>query len=288
MFILTGTAVPYFLYAFGIILREGLEAILVIIALAAGTRGIEGHDRSRDVYGGAILAVIASVALAWAVNHLIGDDASDTLEGVFQFLAAATLFYVSSWLTSKAQSDQWHKFIRGKVESARASAAPSIALGLTAFLAVIREGGETIVFFQALTAGATLTAERHAVMMGIVAGAIGLALIFWVLTRAAYRIPLRAVFSVTSVMLYALAVVFVGQGVASWQESGMLSATFIDHVPQITALGIFPTVQSIGAQLILIVVAILSYLLPRGRSQNGVKQTALKVEARAPSASRPT
>jgi len=288
MFILTGTAVPYFLYAFGIILREGLEAILVIIALAAGTRGIEGHDRSRDVYGGAILAVIASVALAWAVNHLIGDDASDTLEGVFQFLAAATLFYVSSWLTSKAQSDQWHKFIRSKVENARASAAPSIALGLTAFLAVIREGGETIVFFQALTAGATLTAERHAVMMGIVAGAIGLALIFWVLTRAAYRIPLRAVFSVTSVMLYALAVVFVGQGVASWQESGMLSATFIDHVPQITALGIFPTVQSIGAQLILIVVAILSYLLPRGRSQNGVKQTALKVEARAPSASRPT
>lgn len=288
MFILTGTAVPYFLYAFGIILREGLEAILVIIALAAGTRGIEGHDRSRDVYGGAILAVIASVALAWAVNHLIGDDASDTLEGVFQFLAAATLFYVSSWLTSKAQSDQWHKFIRSKVENARASAAPSIALGLTAFLAVIREGGETIVFFQALTAGATLTAERHAVMMGIVAGAIGLALIFWVLTRAAYRIPLRAVFSVTSVMLYALAVVFIGQGVASWQESGMLSATFIDHVPQITALGIFPTVQSIGAQLILIVVAILSYLLPRGRSQNGVKQTALKVEARAPSASRPT
>src|SRR5487761_1495683 len=252
MFILTGTAVPYFLYAFGIILREGLEAILVIIALAAGTRGVEGQDRSRDVYYGAMLAVIASVALAWAVNHLIGDDASDTLEGVFQFLAAATLFYVSSWLTSKAQSDQWHQFIRSKVESARASAAPSIALGLTAFLAVIREGGETIVFFQALTAGATLA----------------------------------AVFSVTSVMLYALAVVFIGQGVASWQESGMLGATFIDHVPQITALGIFPTVQSIGAQLILIVVAILSYLLPRGRSQNGVKQTALKVEARAPSASR--
>src|SRR5487761_1341363 len=286
MFILTGTAVPYFLYAFGIILREGLEAILVIIALAAGTRGVEGQDRSRDVYYGAMLAVIASVALAWAVNHLIGDDASDTLEGVFQFLAAATLFYVSSWLTSKAQSDQWHKFIRSKVESARASAAPSIALGLTAFLAVIREGGETIVFFQALTAGATLAAERHAVMLGIAAGAIGLALIFWVLTRAAYKIPLRAVFSVTSVMLYALAVVFIGQGVASWQESGMLGATFIDHVPQITALGIFPTVQSIGAQLILIVVAILSYLLPRGRSQNGVKQTALKVEARAPSASR--
>lgn len=288
MFTLTGTAVPYFLYAFGIILREGLEAILVIIALAAGTRSVAGQDRSRDVYGGAILAVIASVALAWAVNHVIGDDASDTLEGVFQFLAAATLFYVSSWLTSKAQADQWNKFIRGKVESARHSAVPSIALGLTAFLAVIREGGETIVFFQGLTAGATLAAERHAVMLGIVAGSIGLAIIFWVLTRAAHKIPLRAVFSVTSLMLYALAVVFVGQGVASWQESGMLSATFINHVPQITALGIFPTVQSIGAQLILIAVATLAYLMPRGRAQARITRTSIKVEARAPSASRPT
>ena len=119
-------------------------------------------------------------------------------------------------------------------------------------------------------------------MLGVVAGGIGLAIIFWVLTRAAYRIPLRAVFSVTSIMLYALAVVFIGQGVASWQESGMLSATFIDHVPQITALGIFPTVQSIGAQLILIAVAILSYFMPRGKSQTAgeqpvVKQTTIKV-----------
>ncbi|MHB8383478.1 MAG: FTR1 family iron permease [Candidatus Binataceae bacterium] len=283
MFTATGTSIPYFLYALGIILREGLEAILVIIALAAGTRNVEGYDRSREVYYGAMLAVIASVGLAWAVHHVIGDDASDTLEGVFQFLAAGTLFYVSSWLTAKSQADQWNKFIAGKVESARDSAAPSLALGLTAFLAVIREGGETIVFFQALTAGATLAAERHAVMLGIVAGAIGLAVIFWVLTRAAYRIPLRAVFTVTSVMLYALAVVFVGQGVASWQESGMLGATFIDHVPQITALGLYPTVQSIGAQLILIVVAILSYLLPRGGDR-----TAVKVERRARSASRPT
>jgi high-affinity iron transporter len=283
VFNLTGTAIPYFLYALGIILREGLEAILVIIALAAGTRNVEGQDRSRDVYGGAMLAVIASVALAWAVNHIIGDDASDTLEGAFQFLAAATLFYVSSWLTSKSQADKWNRFIVDKVESARHSSIPSLALALTAFLAVIREGGETIVFFQALTAGATLAAERHAVMLGIVAGALGLAIIFWILTRAAYRIPLGSLFTVTSLMLYALAVVFIGQGVASWQEAGVLGATFIDHVPQVAALGLFPTVQSLGAQLILIIVAMLSYFLPRGGTR-----TTIKVEQRAPSATRPT
>ena len=280
---LPSTALPYFLYSLGIILREGLEAILVIIALAAGTRDVDGHDRSRDVYGGAILAVVASVVLAWAVNHLIGDDVNDTLEGAFQFLAAATLFYVSSWLTSKAQADQWNKFIAAKVRIARESALPSVALGLTAFLAVIREGAETIVFFQALTAGATLALERDAVMLGVAAGAVGLAVIFWTLTRAAYRIPLRALFTVTSVMLYALAVVFVGQGAASWQEANLLGATFVEHVPQITALGLFPTVQSIGAQVALIAVAMLAYFFPRGGSRG-----AVKVERTAPSATRPT
>ncbi|HUY28649.1 MAG TPA: FTR1 family protein [Candidatus Binataceae bacterium] len=293
MFNLTRTAVPYFLYALGIILREGLEAILVIIALAAGTRNLKDrdgfHNRSRDVYAGAALAVVASVALAWVVNHVIGDDASDTLEGAFQFLAAATLFYVSSWLTSKSQANRWNRFIVEKVESARNSALPSIALGLTAFLAVIREGAETIVFFQALTAGTTQPREHDAVMLGIAAGAVGLAIIFWVLTRASHRIPLRSVFAVTSLMLYALAVIFIGQGVASWQEAGMVGATFIEHFPQIPALGIYPTVQSIAAQAILVVVAMLSYLLPRGGAEISVVHGAVKVEPQpAPSVTRPT
>ncbi len=263
----SSTVIPYFLYSLGIILREGMEAMLVVIALAAGTRNVGGRNLSRDVYYGAILAVAVSIALAWAVNHVIGDNTSDTLEGVFQFLAAATLFYVSSWLTSKGQAERWTKFIKAKVESARHSALPSIALGLTAFLAVLREGAETIVFFQALTAGTTLMAERHAVALGIATGAVGLGVIFYVLTRAAYHIPLGKVFNVTSILLYALAVIFVGQGVASWQESGIMSATFVSYVPEIQVLGLFPTLQSIGAQLLLIIIAVCAFIIPRRARQ---------------------
>ncbi|HYB92102.1 MAG TPA: FTR1 family protein, partial [Candidatus Binataceae bacterium] len=101
------TTIPYFLYSLGILFREGLEATLVVIALAAGARQAGRADRARDIYAGALAAVAASIVLAWAVNHVIGDDASDTLEGAFQFLAAGTLFYVSSWLTSKGQSHRW-------------------------------------------------------------------------------------------------------------------------------------------------------------------------------------
>jgi high-affinity iron transporter len=278
------TVIPYFLYSLGIIVREGLEAMLVVVALAAGTRNFGGRDRSRDVYRGALIAVAVSIGLAWAVNHIITDNASDTLEGVFQFLAAATLFYVSSWLTAKSQADRWLKFISEKVERAENSAVPGFALGLAAFLAVVREGGETIVFFKALTAGTTAPIELHAILVGLIAGVVLLAMVFWILTRASYRIPVGSFFWATSILLYALAVVFVGQGVASWQESGILGATFIEHLPQIPMLGFFPTVQSIGAQAALIMLALASFFAPRRSPERKVNVPAEQPQ----SAPRPT
>jgi high-affinity iron transporter len=271
------TVLPYFLYSSGILIREGLEAMLVVIALLAAVREAGQERRVRDIYAGALLALGISLVLAWAVNHIIADNTSDTLEGIFQLSAAATLFYVSSWLTGHAQSEQWRSFLQRKVDAARESTGASIALGLTAFLAVMREGAETIVFFQALLAGATATAERHAVAAGLLAGALVLTVIFAVLRKATYHIPLGSFFRVTSVLLYALAVIFVGQGIASFQESGVLHATFINHVPTVQMLGLFPTVQTLSAQAALIALAALAIIIParaRRRASRAAAATA--------------
>ncbi|HEY9158468.1 FTR1 family iron permease [Candidatus Binatus sp.] len=265
------TAVAYFFYSLGILFREGMEAMLVVVALAAATRGAGRIGRSRDIYAGAIAAIVASVVLAWVVNNFITDDASDTLEGVFQLFAAATLFYVSSWMTSKGQADRWLKFISHKLQSAERSTVPAVALGLTAFLAVMREGAETIVFFQALTSGATEAAERHAVAAGIVVAAVALAASFVVLRRAADRIPIRLFFQTTSILLYAMAIVFVGQGIASLQEASRVSATFVNYAPTIPMLGLFPTVQSLGAQAVLLMLAAAAVLVPRNAAARQVR-----------------
>ena len=268
------TAVAYFFYSLGILFREGMEAMLVVVALAATTGGAlrkGGIGRSRDIYAGALAAVVASIVLAWVVNNFITDDASDTLEGVFQLFAAATLFYVSSWMTSKGQADRWMKFISHKLESAEHSAVPGIALGLTAFLAVMREGAETIVFFQALTSGTTAAVERHAVTTGIVVAAVALAASFVVIRRAADRIPIRFFFQVTSTLLYAMAVVFVGQGIASLQEASIVSATFVNYAPTIPMLGLFPTVQSLGAQALLLMLAAAAVLVPRNAAARQIR-----------------
>ena len=265
------TAVAYFFYSLGILFREGMEAMLVIVALAAATRGAGRIGRSRDIYAGALAAIAASVVLAWVVNNFITDDASDTLEGVFQLFAAATLFYVSSWMTSKGQADRWMKFISHKLQSAEHSAVPGIALGLTAFLAVMREGAETIVFFQALTSGTTEAVERHAVAAGIVVATVALAATFVVIRRAADRIPMRFFFQVTSTLLYAMAIVFVGQGVASLQEASIVSATFVNYAPTIPMLGVFPTIQSLGAQAVLLMLAAAAVFVPRGAAARQVR-----------------
>ena len=261
----TTTALPYFFYSSGILFREGLEALLVIIALVAGMRQAGQVDRTRSIYIGAFAAFAVSLVLAWAVDHVIGDNTSDTLEGFFQLFAAATLFYVSSWMTGKNQARQWNKFIDAQVAAAKESSGPSLALAATAFLAVMREGAETIVFMQALLSGATETAEHHAVIVGLIAGAIALAITFLVLRRVTYAIPIGPVFKATSILLYAMAVVFVGQGIASFQESGVLSATFVNGVPTQPMLGLYPTVQTLAAQLVLLALALGAILWPRSR-----------------------
>jgi high-affinity iron transporter len=258
----TTTAVPYFFYSCGILFREGLEALLVIIALIAAVRQAGQARRTREIYAGAALALAVSIALAWAVQHLLGDNTSDTLEGIFQLFAAATLFYVSSWMTSRRQAHQWKSFIDAQVKSATAAKGASIALGLTAFLAVMREGAETIVFFQALVAGATAPIERHAVFMGVLAGALALAIAFMVLRKVTFMIPIGPVFKVTSFLLYALAVIFAGQGIASFQESGIVGATFVKYVPTVPMLGLYPTVQTLAAEGLLLVLALAAVIIP--------------------------
>ncbi len=230
--------------------------MLAIVGLAAVTRKAGRRDHARDIYAGAAAGIVASILLAIAVNHVIDDDTSDALEGVFQLLAAATLFSVSSRLTAESRSEGWSSFIRAKLRSSDRIGLPALALGLAAFLAVMREGAETIISSQALFAGAAAGAERYAIAAGIAAAPVALAAFFVIIGWSARKIPFAIVFKTAAVMLYAMAVIFIGQGFASLQEADCVAATFVDYVPALPALGIFPTVQTLGAQAILLLAAL--------------------------------
>jgi high-affinity iron transporter len=164
-------------------------------------------------------------------------------------LAVAVLFSVSYWLISKVEAARWQQFIRDKVNTALEHGGGT-ALALVAFLAVYREGAETALFFQALYAEGT-----HVVVpisLGILAGLAALSVIFTLFYRYGVRIPLRPFFTVTSGLLYYMAFVFMGKGVRELQEGNAVPITTIPGFPHVEAMGIFPTVETLLAQLVLV------------------------------------
>jgi high-affinity iron transporter len=176
------------------------------------------------------------------------------MEGVVMLVATATLFYVSYWLISKLEVATWKSFVRGKMESAL-SRGSAFALASVAFLAVYREGFETVLFYKALAVSGG-PGDWAPITIGVLAGAAVLAVVYVAINRFGVRLPLKPLFGVTSALLYYMAVVFAGKGIAELQESGAVPLTPVARAPRIPALGIYPTLESLALQGLLILLAI--------------------------------
>jgi high-affinity iron transporter len=178
-------------------------------------------------------------------------------------LAVLVLFYVSYWLLSKIEADKWSAFLKGKITDALTSGS-GLALGSVAFLAVYREGFETILFYKALLSSAG-TGEAGAVALGIALGAVALVLLYLAINRWGMRIPMRPFFAVTGMLLYYMAFVFAGEGIKDLQEAGMVGLTVLEGWPRVPALGIYPTAQSLAVQGLLVVLALVAFAWLRVR-----------------------
>lgn len=247
----TATRWGTFVESFVIILREGFEAILVLGAVVAFLLKTGHRERVRDIWIGAGAGLVASLALAVLMRTALAavPASQEIIEGVTLLVAVAVLFSVSYWLLSRVESARWQQFIRDRVTSAL-SHGGSFTLGFVAFLAVFREGAETALFFQALVARSE--GVMVPVVAGVAAGGVVLAVIFSLFHRFGVRIPLRPFFAVTSALLYWMAFVFAGKGIKELQEGGAMSRTALPGFPYVDAIGIYPNVESIGAQLVLV------------------------------------
>src|SRR5215831_3255591 len=130
-----------FIEAVAILLREGLEAILVLAALAAYLSRVGAEDRLNALWGGAAAALIASIAAAWVFEHFYNGAHSDMFEGVIIFLAAGLLFYVSGWLFLKQDPKAWQAYLRIQTDKA-AVARSQCVVAMLAFPAVARGWGD--------------------------------------------------------------------------------------------------------------------------------------------------
>jgi high-affinity iron transporter len=256
-----------------LLVREGFEAILIIAALMSFLTKAGAPARRREVAWGAWAAVAASglTAVLFELLLKVPPGRRSALEGVTMLAAVAVLFYVSYWLFSKIEADKWSAFLKGKMQAALSSGS-ALALASVAFLAVYREGVETILFYKALLVSGG-PGDAGAVLAGVALGAVILVLLYVLLMRLGVRIPMKAFFAVTGMLLYYMAFVFAGKGVAELQESGVVGTTVIPSLEwlRVPFLGVYPTVQSLALQgllVVLLIVALLARLKPSSSSRS--------------------
>ena len=240
-----------FLQSFLIILREGFEAILVIGAVVAFLLKTGHRERLRSIWVGVSAALVASAATAVILATVLSavPASRELIEGATMLVAVAVLFSVSYWLISKVEAAKWQQFIRGKVNAALEHGGGT-ALAFVAFLAVYREGAETALFYQALFNEGT--GNGLPIALGLLLGFGALAIVFTLFYRFGVRIPLRPFFATTSVLLYYMAFVFMGKGIRELQEGNLMTITVIPGFPHVEALGLFPSVETLLGQALLL------------------------------------
>jgi high-affinity iron transporter len=264
----SGDATATFLGAFTILVREGLEALLVVVALLAFLRKAERNEAVRVVHAGWILALVAG-GITWAVATYavsISGAGRELTEGLSSLFAAAVLLSVGLWMHKKSIGGRWQAYLKEKMAAALNQRSAWFLFGL-AFISVYREVFETILFYAALWN------EGQAVWLfgGIAAGAAVLGLIAWVLLRTSRRLPIGLFFSASSMLIAVLAIVLTGKGIAALQEAGWIAVT-VAKAPHIELLGIYPTWQSLLAQLAILglLSAGFAFNIARGHKSMGV------------------
>lgn len=247
--------------AFVVLLREGLEAILVVAAIIAYLVKSGHKDKIRHIYWGIAAGLVASglVALLFTLLFNGNGPQQEILEGVVALVAMLMLLYTSNWMLSKSSVESWNHYIQSRTVAA-ISQGSVISLALLSFLAVFREGAETVMFYQAIFAMAP--GGTREIWAGFAAAAVVLVVVFVLIRFTSVKIPIRPFFIITSLLMAVMVVIFAGGGVHALVEGDLVPATYLPGVPTSDWIGLYPYMQTIGAQilaaLVVVVLAIVS------------------------------
>ncbi len=259
----TGVA---FFSALIILLREGLEAILVLAAIAAFLAKTERRDVMPYMHAGWIGALVLGF-LTWLLAEFVFDFSGasrELTEGITGLFAAAMLVYIGFWLHSHTHAERWRAFIHSKLHGVTSGTVWS--LSIISFVAVYREVVETVLFYKTLWLQ-TEAAGHSAIIYGFGTATLTLLLLAWLIFRFSVRLPLALFFRINSALLYFMAIIFAGKGIAALQEAGYINMHHI-NIPTVDLLGIYPSLESTGLQMALILLAVGWLMLERMKKTN--------------------
>ncbi|TKI04769.1 FTR1 family iron permease [Martelella alba] len=260
-----------FIYSLLIIVREGLEALLIVAAIIAYLVKNNHQDKLPMIRQSVWVALAASVVTAALFQWLFENSGAnrELLEGGTMMVAVVTLFCMSYWLLSKVEARHWKAYLEGKLSLSLTSGSLA-GLWFTSFLAVYREGAETVLFYYALLGDAGGVAGHFAVLAGFLVGCVALLLMYLLMRYTVVRLPLKPFFMFTGCFMYLMAFVFAGQGVLELIEGKLFEPTLLKSVPEISLLGIYPYLETLTPQLVLLVAALVALWVMRRRAQRSL------------------
>lgn len=250
--------------AFLILIREGLEALLVVAAIIAYLVKSDNKRFVKWIYLGVVLGLIGSGIIAVIFTLLFGGSGpqQEIMEGVCALVAMGMLLWTSNWMLNKSSVESWNRYIKNKTEAAVASAHSKmgdsttvghvalgtvVSLALLSFLAVFREGAETVIFYQSIY---SMSQDAQGMWIGGIAAAVVLVVVFLLIRFTSVKIPIGPFFLVTSILMAILVVIFAGGGVHALIEGDLLGGMYLNGVPTNDWLGFYPYAETVVAQVI--------------------------------------
>ena len=272
--------------AFLILIREGLEALLVVAAVIAYLVKSGNKRFTKWIYLGVVAGLAGSGLVAVLFTFLFGGSGpiQEISEGVCALIATLMLLWTSNWMLNKSSVEAWNNYIRNKTEAAVAGAQSKVesgqglglgmiaSLAMLSFLAVFREGAETVIFYESIY---SMSQDAHGMWVGGLAAAAVLIVIFLILRFTSVKIPISPFFLVTSIVMAALVVIFAGGGIHALIEGDLIEGTYLSTVPTNDWIGLYPYVETITAQVIAAIAVVVLFVV------GFIKKHRMKLAAQA-------
>ena len=272
--------------AFLILIREGLEALLVVAAVIAYLVKSGNKRFTKWIYLGVVAGLAGSGLVAVLFTFLFGGSGpiQEISEGVCALIATLMLLWTSNWMLNKSSVEAWNNYIRNKTEAAVAGAQSKVesgqrlglgmiaSLAMLSFLAVFREGAETVIFYESIY---SMSQDAHGMWVGGLAAAAVLIVIFLILRFTSVKIPIGPFFLVTSIVMAVLVVIFAGGGIHALIEGDLIEGTYLSSVPTNDWIGLYPYVETITAQVIAAIAVVVLFVV------GFIKKHRMKLAAQA-------
>lgn len=242
--------------AFIILIREGLEAILVVAAIIAYLVKAGYKNKLAFIYAGVFLGLAASGLMAVILNLFYGASGSnqEMIEGFTALIAMVMLLFTSNWMLNKSSVAGWNSYIKNQTERS-ISHGSVVSLASLSFLAVFREGAETVLFYQALI-GMVSDNDYRALYGGASLAAVILIIVFLLIRFTSVKIPIRPFFAITSGLMSIMVVIFAGSGLHELIEADIIDGSYHNSWMTNDFLGIYPYTETVVFQILIAVVVV--------------------------------